>query len=390
MFQPGNNMCLYPTRITNKKYQANEKNGGVIPTLPVIGFDENNQPLYDYRILTVEVPCGRCKECCEKKAREWMVRLGEEIKDYAEKHMYFVTFTFSPEGLREILFKHGITENNAAAGYALRHSLELFRKYNKKSYRHWFITELGHQGTERIHMHGILFMDEEQKFEKIEQKKDGWMCKWRYWKYGHIFVGNYVNQQSVNYVVKYMNKIDTDHKTFVGQILCSPGIGRRWINHLIETGQHSYTYRPRNTRDYYRLNNGSKIQLPKYYANKLFDEEERELMWREKLDLQQEIVAGHIYDSKIVDIATMGRITAKAQEINKSLDFGDNSKEWRKQPSNITKRMLQSQERQKRMQEMMSALGIDPDTTNGQRMIAKMAANKKKMKKEKKNLHISK
>lgn len=347
-------MCLYPKRYTNKKYTITDKNGGDIPSLPIIGYDKDGCEIYDTRILNIEIPCGRCIECCKAKAREWQVRLHEEIKDW--KYMYFVTFTFSPKGLREIMFKHGIQESNAAAAYALRRSLELYRKYNKKSYRHFFITELGHEGTERIHMHGIIFFNEPQEFEKKEKKGDGYMCKWKYWRYGHIFVGDYVNEKSVNYVVKYMHKIDTDHKTFVGQILASPGIGKRFIEHLKESGDYSYTYRPKNTKDYYRLNNGSKVKLPKYYANKLYNEEERELKWREFLDTDAKTISGNTYYQKRTDIQTMGRIEAKAQEINKCLDYGDDSKEWRKEPHNITKRMLQDQIKKQRMEEMAAKI----------------------------------
>ena len=344
-------MCLYPRRITNRKYIVNEKNEGIVPELPIIGKDKDGLPIYDERILQVEIPCGRCIECCKAKAREWQVRLSEEIKDW--EYMYFVTFTFSPEGLREILFKYGIQECNAAAAHALRRSLERYRKDKKCSYRHWFITELGHEGTERIHMHGIIFMKEKQDFELIERKGDGWMAKWKYWKYGHIFVGDYVNQKSVNYVVKYMHKIDSDHKNFVGQVLCSPGIGHRWIEHLIETGEHSYTYKPRATKDFYRLNNGSKVKLPKYYGNKLWNEEERELKWREFLDRDAKTITGNTYYQRETPITTMGNIEAKAQEVNENLNYGNDSKEWRKMPHNITKRMLQDQER-KRQMEIMS------------------------------------
>lgn len=348
-------MCLFPKRIQNRKYLPNVKNEGIIPDPPLLGYDSNGLPIYDTRVLTVEIPCGRCIECCRAKAREWQARLSEEIKDW--KYMYFVTFTFSPAGLREILFKHGIEENNAAAAFALRHSLELYRKYNKKSYRHWFVTELGHEGTERIHMHGIIFFNEPQEFCKIEQKKDGWMCSWKYWRYGHIFVGDYVNQQSVNYMVKYMNKIDVAHKSFVGQVLCSPGIGRKWIDRMIASGHiNLYTYRPRTTLDYYRLNNGSKIKLPKYYSNHILTDEQKELKWRDFMDSGVISIAGNTYYSDEVSNSSLANIENKAQEINYELNYGDSSKSWRKQKHNITRRMLQDQTRRANLEKMLESV----------------------------------
>ena len=35
--------------------------------------------------------------------------------------------------------------------------LERVRKLTGKSVKHWFITELGHEKTERLHLHGIVW-----------------------------------------------------------------------------------------------------------------------------------------------------------------------------------------------------------------------------------------
>ena len=45
-------------------------------------------------------------------------------------------------------------------------------------------TELGHNGTERIHLHGILFTN-----EKTEIIQD-------IWKYGIIWIGQYTNEKN--------------------------------------------------------------------------------------------------------------------------------------------------------------------------------------------------
>ena len=61
-------MCLYPRLMKNKRYMPNKKNGGIVPAL------------IDIRKETIEVPCGVCLECMQKKARGWKIRLYEEIK----------------------------------------------------------------------------------------------------------------------------------------------------------------------------------------------------------------------------------------------------------------------------------------------------------------------
>ena len=93
---------------------------------------------------------------------------------------------------------------NEIASLAVRRFLERWRKKYKKSVKHWLITELGHNGTERIHIHGIIFTD------NVEDIRD-------LWKYGYIWIGDYVNEKTINYIVKYCNKLDIDHKGYISK-----------------------------------------------------------------------------------------------------------------------------------------------------------------------------
>ena len=92
-------MCLYPKLITNKKYTATKKNGGVIPHIK------------DKRTMQVPMICGKCMECRKQKAREWQTRLTEEIR--SEDKCEFVTLTFSNESYKE-LYKKIDTEKKGA------------------------------------------------------------------------------------------------------------------------------------------------------------------------------------------------------------------------------------------------------------------------------------
>lgn len=185
-------MCLYPRLIINAKYTPNKKNGGHVP------------PINDERVKWVPVGCQNCIECRKKKAREWQARLTEDIKTHRNGH--FVTLTFSNESLLELA--EGIRNtpmtddmDNAIATRAVRLFLERWRKEHKKSVRHWLITELGHNGTERIHLHGIIWTDEIEKLARI-------------WKYGWVWIGDYVGTRTVNYIIKYVTKVDEKHKYY--------------------------------------------------------------------------------------------------------------------------------------------------------------------------------
>lgn len=333
-------MCLYPKKYINRKYTVTEKNGGCVPMPPIIGKDQFGHNIYDERVLYINIPCGQCIECRKSKARAWQVRLHEELDQWEYK--YFITLTFSPEQLG-ILRKEigkGDVDTNAALGLAIRRSLERYRKDHKKSLRHWYISELGHEGTERIHSHGIIFSNEPLEFTKSKEEN---FYHWKYWKYGLVYVGTYCNHQTINYIVKYMLKIDDDHKGYVGQVFCSPGIGKAYIEK--PNTQITHKYRPRHTNDFYRLQNGTKVKLPTYYKNKLLNEEERERMWREFMDMDKVTVMGN--DHSTTDNRTLGNIVAKAQEINRFLEYGDDSKEWRKRTYNITQRMINSEKTKK-------------------------------------------
>lgn len=342
----------------NKKYTVTEKNGGCVPIPPIIGNDEYGRNIYDERVLYVEIPCGQCIECRQAKAREWTIRLNEELHEW--KYKYMITLTFEPKELAKILKERKIEECNAAVGYAVRHSLEYWRKDHKKSLRHWYISEMGHDNSERIHAHGIIFCNEPLEYEKIERSGDGWRGRWKYWKYGMVHVGDYCTERTVNYIVKYVTKIDNDHKGFIGQIFASPGIGKRFLEHQYSQ---TYKYRPGDTKGYYTLNNGAKVKLPVYYKNKLHNEDERELIWRDFMDEKKQTIAGNTYPESLPG-ATTQNILNKAQEVNKFNGYGDDSQEWRKKPYNITRRMLEHNEEWKRekirkkRQSIMAQMGI--------------------------------
>lgn len=286
----------------------------------------------------VPVACGNCMECRQAKAREWQVRLHEEIKQH--NIAKFITLSFSPEALKELTEKYNIKESNAVAGKAVRLFLERYRKQNKVSLRHWLITELGQNNSERIHLHGIIFGKE---FDEKELES--------YWKYGNTWVGDYCNQRTINYIIKYVHKIDTKHKNFRPQIFCSAGLGSNYINiSAIE----KHIYKEKQTREFYTLPNGAKVNLPIYYRNKLFTEEQREKLWIEKIEKDTRYINGiEIKHVNKHNFERFIKVLETQQKINKELGFGDDSAEWKKEDYNITLQMLK---RRNALKELISQI----------------------------------
>lgn len=242
----------------------------------------------DKRVLMVPIGCGHCIECRKQKANEWKVRLNEELK--TDRKAFFVTLTFNEEKLKkhQELYaekNEGLEGNeNDIATLAIRMFLERWRKNNGKAPRHWLITERGHNGTERIHLHGIIWWESMQDLEKT-------------WKNGFVFVGNYVNERTINYIVKYVTKVDNDHKDFEGKILASAGIGGNYMRRE----KYLNMYKAQSTYDFYKLQNGRAVQLPIYYRNHIYTDEQREKLWLEKLDKKKIYVRGVEYDISTPD-----------------------------------------------------------------------------------------
>lgn len=336
-------MCLYATEIRNRKYTANKKNGGIIP------------PVLDTRTLYVQVTCGECMECRKAAAREWQIRLMEDIRHHEDGK--FVAFTFSNEAIaklyKETEWRHdrikdgvrktiklkngkerkyykyktvksdvgleGYARDNAIAKWAVRKFLENWRKKHGKSVRHWLITELGHEGTENIHLHGIIWT--KKSYDEIRSM----------WKYGYIWPrkgeekGTWVNDQTVNYVIKYVHKQDQDHPNYKPKILASAGIGRGYTD---RTDAKNNEFKGAETDDTYRTRSGHKVAMPKYWRNKIYSDEEREALWLHKLDKQVKWVCGEKVDIQQGE-KEYQKLVKWYRRINKELGYGDGKPNWK-------------------------------------------------------------
>lgn len=293
-------MCLYPVFVKNPKYKPNKKNKGRPPICT------------DRRLLYIPIKCGYCIECRKQKQREWRVRLEEELRS---NYGYFITLTISPEEIKNLEEKTGLSwkENpNEIASKGLRLFLERVRKDTGKSMRHWCVTELGEDNS-RIHLHGIFFG---QKSAELVRK---------HWKYGFIFIGQYCNSRSVNYMTKYMLKVDTKHPEFKQIVLASPGIGSGYFNRL------DWQWQKQNYKKLevptYTFRNGTKMAMPKYYKDKLFTEKERNKMWINNLNRGTLWIYGE--KVKANDWKTIDNLRKYWQNFGKTI-MGDDPIAWDK------------------------------------------------------------
>lgn len=318
-------MCLYPERIRNRAYIPNKKNGGIIP--PVI---------HTGTLWTVK-KCEQCIECRTQKAREWQIRLQEHITEH--KNGKLIVLTFNNESIKEIgnqfIEKYdkeikkkiwiqikdlrGYAKDNQIAIYAMRRFNERYRKKYKKAINHWTVTELGHNGTENIHLHGILFTD--TSYEELR----------RLWKYGYIWPRPhqenkcYVNAKTINYNIKYVHKLDKDHYLYKSKILASPGIGSIYCKRIKGNVQRN-KFNYEKTDETYKTSSGHTINLPAYYRKKIYDDEEREILWIQQIEKGEVWIRGE----KAETYKQIWSLREWHRRINRELGYGDTSKDWEK------------------------------------------------------------
>lgn len=319
-------MCLYSELVENPKYKPNNKNGGLVP------------PVYDKRALMVATGCGKCMECRRQKARGWQIRLLEDIKEH--RNGIFTTLTFNTKALihlkwdvenytyidgKRIKMKRiveGYELDNAICTRAMRKFNERWRRKYKKAIRHWMVTELGHENTEHIHLHGILYTDEDPTI--ISDKWNSGDVPYGYTWLGDEILGkihNYVNESTVNYITKYVSKMDFQHREYEPLILTSPGIGSGYLKNCSHN-----KFNGIKTNELYRTSTGHKISMPAYWKNKIYSDKEREELWLMKLDKNERWVCGE--KVKADNDEQLQQLREHYRKINKTLGYGDNSKNW--------------------------------------------------------------
>lgn len=265
--------------------------------------------MWDKRLKFVPIGCGNCIECRKQKANEWRTRLLEEFKTHEKT--YFVTLTINNDTFNEMK-KQLKTSNEEISKTLIRRWLERIRKETKKSVKHWLITELGEE-NERLHFHGFIFDDN----IKICIDK---------WQYGLTYIGEYCTEKTINYCTKYVLKLNEKHPFYKPNIYCSKGIGRNFV----DTNKQYYTFKGKDTKEYYTLNDGRKCNLPIYYRNHFYTESEKTKLWQNKLNEKKIYVRGIKCDiSTDEGINEYLTILRYQQEQNILLGYGSDINEWK-------------------------------------------------------------
>lgn len=204
---------------------------------------------------TLEVPCGKCALCMQRKRDQWTFRIEKELKDAISAH--FLTLTYDDDNLP-------LTDSgNTLYKRDCQTFMKRLRKFdskvseiNKSRFRtKYFITGEYGTNTDRAHYHLILLNFDKKTIESIDS----------IWKKGHTHIGE-VNTKSIKYITKYLINRIMDEGQRIGEFnLMSKGIGAGYLEKNRSIHQ--------NGKEYVIDNSGKKMSLPRYYKEKIKKEE---------------------------------------------------------------------------------------------------------------------
>ena len=223
----------------------------------------------------IQVPCGRCGNCRRARRNQWAFRLKQELKD--SENAYFITLTYSDETLPEFIdYDSGEVKSNLVKEdlqkFIKRLREKQYRQTKERKFRYYAVGEYGTQ-TDRAHYHLIGFNIDRSIINRLDY----------IWGHGHVHVGT-VTEGSILYVAKYHVNRDMDadehgrQKEFA-TMSKRPAIGHGYV-------ERNKKYHLDNMNNYV-LQNGYKKAMPRYYKDKIFQDEDKETI-NHKTEVQME------------------------------------------------------------------------------------------------------
>lgn len=232
----------------------------------------------------LQVPCGKCYDCKNRRISGWSFRLLQEAKKSTSA--LFVTLTYDTEQVP--ISNNGFMSLEKADVQNFFKRLRHHAKDKKKRIKYYAAAEYGGK-TKRPHYHAIIFNAKEQDIEKA-------------WTKGQVHIGQ-LSPASAAYTLKYISKGKTTGKferdDRVSEFsLMSKKLG---INYLSDKIKAWYKADMEN-RYYVPIEDGKKIALPRYYKEKLFTKEEREIIGKSLFDKELKKLQELSYEQAIAKV----------------------------------------------------------------------------------------
>jgi len=204
------------------------------------------------------LPCGKCPQCVNDRINGWIFRLQQELKHATSADFLTLTYDTGNIPINEHSYPTLVKKD-------IQDFMKRLRKKHSQKLIYFACGEYGDK-TQRPHYHMILFNARQDLIQPV-------------WGLGNIHYGT-VTPNSIAYTLKYINKrsslkpSDFRQKEFV---LMSKYIGQ----HYLKEQNKQWHKADLTQRMYLPLEDGKKVAMPRYYKNKIYDEDERIIIARE-------------------------------------------------------------------------------------------------------------
>lgn len=209
--------------------------------------------------LEFAFPCGKCPNCVARRISQWSFRIMQEER--LSSAVDWITLTYDT---REV----PITDKGLLT--LDKEDVQLFmkrlRKRNERKLKYYVVGEYGEE-KDRPHYHMILFNAKKDTIQPA-------------WQKGEIHYGT-CTPESIGYSLGYMYKQRHYVKPFWDDrqeqfALMSKKLGAGYITDKMITWHKNDL----ENRMYCNLPDGKKIAMPRYYKQKIYDEDERQIIAR--------------------------------------------------------------------------------------------------------------
>lgn len=214
----------------------------------------------------IYVPCSRCPNCKRRRINSWVFRLLQEEKISSNAH--FVTLTYDTKHVP--ISKNGFMtlEKSAFQNYMKRLRKLVKQQFpNNQSLKYYAAGEYGSK-NDRPHYHAIIF-----NVPHADLLALAWTLEKK--ALGTVDIGT-VTGNSIAYTAKYIDKpcniprFKRDDRLPVFSLM-SKGLGKNYIE-----DQKNLNYHRQHLDQLYLTKiGGHKIAMPRYYRDKIWNEEER-------------------------------------------------------------------------------------------------------------------
>lgn len=257
-------------------------------------------------------PCGKCPACLANRQRAFCFRLDQE-KDVCAFY-YWLTLQYDNDHVPRL-------ENDEMC-FSKEHCRSFFEKLRKRyepkgyKFKHFLVSEYGSNSTHRPHYHCLLMVYSDKPLNELylARKEMKEFIIEKAWENGHVTEKSF-HGRVLSYLTKYCCKPELlgQKHTMKPFTLISRGIGLSYLDKLSDERKRQMIEKLDFTVHYGK----SKIQLPRYYVDKIMPHSaqlERDYLSLGKWDSYEQLHAlrRRIFDKqKQITLQRVGGIIAK-------------------------------------------------------------------------------